>query len=397
MPSPPILDLETLLTPIEGDNPSGESLRYAGTYDAIQEARRSDDELDRGEWVREVKTADWQGVVDLATEALATRSKDLQIAVWLIEGLVKRHGFAGLRDGLRLLWELQARFWDSLHPQMEEEEDIEFRTAPLEWLNDKLPPSIVQIPVTQGLGGETYSWLRWEESRMVDNLGRRDEEAMQAAIAEGKITGEQFDKAMETTPLEYYRALFEDLNQVGEEYDQLDKVVDDKYGRAGPSLMGVKKVVEECRTLIEDILKKRGGLEPDQPTLVTPAEPETGPEAKAATGQASESTPGQAAPRPVTAAALPLEPQDRADALRRLAAVAEYFRRTEPHSPVAYLVQRAVRWGGMPLEDWLQYVIHDATVLDSVRETLGLNDTVNSGTPAYQDEYQEQQQGDNQE
>ena len=69
--------------------------------------------------------------------------------------------------------------------------------------------------------------------------------------------------------------------------------------------------------------------------------------------------------------AVPLEPQNRADALRRLAAVADYFRKTEPHSPVAYLVQRAVRWGEMPLEEWLQDVIHDEDVLGQLREMLG--------------------------
>jgi type VI secretion system protein ImpA len=70
-----------------------------------------------------------------------------------------------------------------------------------------------------------------------------------------------------------------------------------------------------------------------------------------------------------------LAPQSRADALRQLAAVADYFRRTEPHSPVSYLVQRAVRWGEMPLEAWLQNVIHDESVLDQLRETLGLKDS----------------------
>ncbi len=71
---------------------------------------------------------------------------------------------------------------------------------------------------------------------------------------------------------------------------------------------------------------------------------------------------------------VPFAPQDRSDALNRLAAVAEFFRQTEPHSPVAYLVPRAVQWGQMPLEDWLREVISDDAVLARVRETLGLKD-----------------------
>ncbi len=63
--------------------------------------------------------------------------------------------------------------------------------------------------------------------------------------------------------------------------------------------------------------------------------------------------------------------RSRQDALKRLSDVAEFFRKTEPHSPVSYLVQRAVKWGNMPLDNWLQEVIKDETVLGNLRETLG--------------------------
>ena len=85
-----VVDLNALVAPISGDKPAGESVRYSGIYDAIQEARRADDELPMGDWQREAKTADWLTVINLSTEALANKSKDLQLAVWLAEALVKR-------------------------------------------------------------------------------------------------------------------------------------------------------------------------------------------------------------------------------------------------------------------------------------------------------------------
>ena len=72
MASPLILDFEMLLAAIPGDNPSGESLRLTAPYDAIQEARRADDDLDQGAWVRDTKVADWPAVIKIATEALVT-------------------------------------------------------------------------------------------------------------------------------------------------------------------------------------------------------------------------------------------------------------------------------------------------------------------------------------
>jgi type VI secretion system protein ImpA len=368
MPSPHILDVEPLLAPIPGDNPAGADVQYDGTHDAIREARRSDDDLDQGEWVRETKTADWQGVIELSTQALTTRSKDLQIACWLTEALAKRHGFTGLRDGMALLAQLLERFWESCYPTIDDD-DLEGRAAPLVWLNDKLPASIRQIPLTQGINGERYAWLQWQESREVDNLGRRDQAAMAAAMAEGKISGEQFDKAVETTPLSFQQTLLEDLNQLWQSYEQLDQCAETRFSREAPSLLGVKAAIQDCRTLVTEIVKRRGGLtaEPEPKPAVVQA-----PEAVSPAVAPAVAAPSQWRPRPE---GLTLEPVDRADALRRLSAIADYFRKAEPHSPVAYLVQRAVRWGEMPLEQWLQDVIRDEGVLGHLRETLGIKDS----------------------
>jgi type VI secretion system protein ImpA len=229
------------------------------------------------------------------------------------------------------------------------------------------------------VSGEYYAWLHWKESREVDNLGRQDQEAMAAALADGKITGEQFDKTVDGTPLAYYRTLFEDLSQLVQEYEQLDRVVDGRFGRQAPTLRELKEAIEVCRQLVADILKKKGGLEPEPTPSAPEPKAEPGFFGRLLRGMEEQpplerQSPAERSMRDQPPAVVSLMPQDRADALRRLAAVAEYFHRTEPHSPVAYLVQRAVRWGEMPLEEWLRDVIHDESVLGQLRETLGLKD-----------------------
>jgi type VI secretion system protein ImpA len=212
----------------------------------------------------------------------------------------------------------------------------------------------------------------------MDNLGRRDQAALAVALADGKIMGEQFDKAIEATSPAFYKTLFEDLNQTWEEYERLDWVVEEKFGQEAPSLLQLKQAMENCRVLIGEIAQKRGVLEPEP----TPREPEPTPASVAE----RDTEPSPSLQRPSQPAislpqgAIPLEPQNRADALRRLAAIADYFRRTEPHSPVAYLVQRAVRWGEMPLEAWLRDVIANEDVLARVHETLGLKNSDTGST-----------------
>src|SRR3954471_10995616 len=129
MATPPILDLESLLVPIAPDSPSGRSLAYEPEYDALREARRFEDDTLQGEWQRKAKTAQWDSLIDLGTEILRSRSKDLQVAAWITEALTKLHGFAGLRDGLRLLRRLQQTFWDSCFPEIDDG-DLEARQGP---------------------------------------------------------------------------------------------------------------------------------------------------------------------------------------------------------------------------------------------------------------------------
>jgi len=383
MPSARTIDLDRLLAPIPGNSPSGESVRFAGPYDAISDARRADDDLNQGEWKRDAKIADWAAVKKLATEALATKSKDLQIAAWLAEALVKLHGFPGLRDGLELLIGIHQQFWETFFPE-QEDGDLEARAGKIEWLNDRLTMAIREIVLTP-TDGAAYSFNRYQESRTVDELGRKNPDAIQVAMKEGKITGEQFDKVVAGGSRIFYEGLFADINQSVEQCGKLSAVVDEKYGKDAPSLLAIKKALEDCADLLGPILKAKRQMEPDQPAteaLGNGMDPghqtaEIGHESATPVDQIVNLAPARLI-QPNGTAGLST-PTDRAEALGQLEKVAEYFHRTEPHSPVAYLVQRAVRWGRMPLAEWLTDVITDEGVLTRIRETLGIKGSDEGG------------------
>lgn len=357
-----VIDVAAILQPIAGDNPAGKDVRDGKDFDVLKEARRQDEVLNQGDWKRDTKVADWPKAIQIATKILTEHSKDLQVAVWLVEALVKRHGYAGLRDGLKVLQGLHAKFWDGLYPAIEDG-DLEFRSGKLDALNKLLPFAVNNVPLVRAGDGTVYTYVHYKESQDIENLRRAaadDSEKrrqLEEALQEGKLDGEKFDKAVAGTPLAHCKALLEQLSECWEAYEQLDQVLDEKYGEAAPSLRAVKDAVGECRSLMNSIVKKKGGV---AETLEAGAEAE---ESGAAGGTAIG-----------VAFSGGVEPRDRSEALRRLAAVAEFFRKTEPHSPISYLVQRAARWGEMPLEEWLREVIKDDAVLGGVRETLGIKE-----------------------
>src|SRR3546814_3699266 len=63
---------------------------------------------------------------------------------------------------------------------------------------------------------------------------------------------------------------------------------------------------------------------------------------------------------------------NKAAAIRALGEIAAWFKRVEPHSPVSFLLERAVLWSDTPLDQWLAEVVPDESNLDGIRSRIGL-------------------------
>lgn len=348
--SPEVIDIEALLSPIAGENPAGESLQYTPVYDQIKEARRSEDPLSQGDWQRELKVADWDEVISLTTDALANKTKDLQICGWLAEAIVKKFGFPGLRDGLNLARGVQERYWDTLYPEMEEG-DLEARANALALLDRQSAMAVREIAITRS---PAYSFLVWEKVKVDGSTAPvpSDGSAPGDGGGETPITLDDFEKARGASRRAFYEDQLAVVNECWKAFEALDKVMDERFARQTPGLGDLKATLDKVRDWVDKTTREKRLEEPDGGVGGTD-------EAGSEGGVASAS------------GAI----RGRQEALRRLSDVADYFRRTEPHSPVSYLVQRAIAWGQMPLDAWLGDVIKDGALLENLRETLGLKST----------------------
>ena len=328
---------DDLLNPIPGENPSGANLRYAPVYDKIKEARREDDDAPQGEWAHERKVADWKQVIKLAGEALATQSKDLQLAAWLTEAALRTEGFPGLLSGLKLLHGLVENFWETLYPELEDG-DAEMRAAPLDWVGSRLDQAVHQVGITRS----GLDWFQFKQSRQLgyeaDAAATTEKtEARAQAIAEGKVTGEDFDSAFSATPKAFYVESKQDLDGCLEAIEALSGVCEPKFGVTPPGFSGLRGALEEVRSTVNSLLQKKRELEPDE-------EPEAAaaPEGETIAADSDDSADG-ATPR--ARKTVSAEPADKDDAFSRVAAIAKYLRREDPYSPAPYLMLRGLRWG----------------------------------------------------
>lgn len=353
---------DNLLNPIPGPHPSGEYLRYAATskrdathfYDKIEEARREEDAV--SDWNEGGKKADYDQVIKLATDALANRTKDVWIASRLTEALLKKHGFEGFKEGLDLLRGLLENFWDGVYPELEDG-DAELRAMPLEWIATRFGNELRRVPLTRPkppLTKSGFNWFDWEPTNGIPteeaaSANESDRAKRNEAIAEKRVTPEEFGDAFAATPKSDYKAWAASLDGIDEAIDALDGVCKEKFGSLAPSYEDLRRAIDnDLKRAVRVLLKAKLEVDPDpvEETAETPAEAPvaeevTGPHAAVQAGEEASAAPRSAA----RGATLTSEPVDRDDAIRRVQVVARYLRQQEPYSPVPYLILRALRWG----------------------------------------------------
>jgi type VI secretion system protein ImpA len=345
---------DDLLSPISGENPSGANLRYEKVYDQIKEARTEDDDtLPTGAWVRSAKKADYNLVIKLAGEALANKSKDLQLAAWLTEAHVKKEGIGLIQPCFKLFQDLQEQFWDTLHPEIEDG-DVGMRAMPIEWAANRVASILREAPITR----DGLNYFQYKESRTIGyeaeaeyNDAKRDQRAQ--AINDGKVTGEDFDKSLNATPKSWYVQMEVSFQSSLETLEELQIYCEGKYGDDGPGFSKLRTSLEEVGQVVTGLLNEKRKTEPDAPAPDEEAEePEPEPEMAA---EAEAAPVAKAKPSKSMSA----EPVDKDDAFARVQACAKFLQKDNPGSPVAYLLQAALRFGetreagGWPAWDFL--------------------------------------------
>lgn len=340
------MDIDQLLLPISASAPCGEDLSFSADFDEIAEMRREDDPtIDQGEWVTALKVADWAGVRDRCGALLASRSKDLRLAMWWSEAATLTAGYAGLQQGLTLCSRLCERYWNDLYPQPEDG-DMELRVGNLRWFLGRLVFLSTAAPVTRSRGGS------YTLQQML--TARAQTASPDKPLPPEALTLDKFNRSLRDTPKDEVRATLAALEGCQQALSDWQTVIDAGLGADGPSFVGAREALAAARHELQRLAREAGAVAG----------------AAAAEEPAAEAAGGSAVPAGAVTVAGPL--RSRAQALAQLREVAEFFRATEPHSPVAYLADKAVQWGDMPLHVWLRTVLKDAGALAHVEELLGV-------------------------
>jgi len=313
-----IVDVDALLAELAADAPCGPNLEYDPAFLELEQSALGKPEVQYGNTIVPATPPEWKLVKKQAIDLLA-RTRDLRVAMPLVRALLALHAMPGFADGVRLLDRLVSERWDSVHPQLDPDDDNDptLRINSLAMLADAatVVRDIKETPFIQlpGLGPLSVHVLEQAAGEAPVPNG-------QTAIAQASI-----EAALGDVPA---AALVEAANAVTLAHDSVVNIEVALVRQVGSShalnLDALTRQLRRMRDLLASHLPQAGNAD---------ATPDA-----ATTGAAADGAAAASSGAPISG-----EIGSRADVVRMLDKILAYYRRHEPSSPVPMLLERAKR------------------------------------------------------
>ena len=351
-------DLEAILAPLAGDPPTGADLRQDYTpnsiYFRLRDARAGARDAERQAETQEGDdglTALWRPVATLAIGALKSNAKDLEVATWLTEALVRIAGLRGLAAGASVIAGLVDRYWEGVFP-MPDEHGMETRLAAVAGLSGQgadgtLMQPLRKITLFRRPDGSPFSV--WQYQATLELSAISDPARRAQRVEAGIVPFDEVEKEARLAGAAHWSAQRGVLAETLACWKEMERVLDEKAGQASPS-------GNRVRELLQLMLEISSRFAPQDPA----ADPETasGAGASAGNGAAPVSAPGAIA--------------GREQALRQLADVAAWFKHNEPNSPIGFTLDEAARRARLAWPELVAELVSDETARQALLTSAGM-------------------------
>jgi type VI secretion system protein ImpA len=322
------IDIESLLMEVSPEAPSGEmDLGDDPAFIDLAIAIEGTPEREfGGKIMQEAKEPDWSNIQKAALELLS-RGHDLRVAMFLTRALLRTDGFNGLSGGLALLHGLIDRYWESLYPRLDPEDNHD----PIQRIN-----ILAALSEGEDILGPLKKMALCKSPRMGQYCFR------DILIATGKIDATPNDKSPAPTMADIEAAfidtedqeLSQNMTAIAAARRQLtrlqaclDETVADPYSSTVPDFKQLSEVLAEMNAILDKQLQQR---EPTQ-TATQHQEANTNPGDDVSSGAGNT---------PLIQGTLNAI-NSRKDVIHLLDQICRYYQQHEPGSPVPLLLKRA--------------------------------------------------------
>lgn len=372
--------IDTLIAPIDGSHHGvGEDLIFDPRVDAIIAARQEDDPLlAQGNWVTELKIADWDFVKEQCADLLSRTSKDMKLALWYVDALSHTDHLAGISHGISLLQALNDEYWLTMYPPLDGEEDsMDIRAGLLSWFVKTLTDDLKQLSLSDTKAGN-YNYNYY--------LTARDHDKQRQQNPDGETPNQlilsDYNHAIKNSSELWQQTLMTNLMTVIEQWQSLTDQLNDLMGMDAPVFAPVTDLLAALSQHLRSLL-------PESTINVDGAGTENNNTADVIENEESILDNGGQASNSTNAKPTSFNPSNRdhqsnrRQALKLLGQIQDYFATNEPHSPVTFLLGRAIDWADMPLDQWLTHIIKNEDQLATLSDMIGIQPKRESSDDGY--------------
>jgi type VI secretion system protein ImpA len=356
-----------LLEPIDTAHPCGKSLRFnndfACPYYQLKSLRTQARAKERvrmqeGE-LKLLSVIDWQPVADLAAKLLKEQSKDLEICSWFLEAKTRLEGFSGLSDGLNLLSGLIEKFGIELFHQ--QTDGMEVQLNAVQGLSGETQPGtiimpLLSLPVINSAGREVATW---QYQKACELEKQKDGAARQKQLDQGVMELTFLKSLADTLDKNVGQQLFDQIKAALDALDRCMQVLTENFQERAPQWQQVQETLIIILNAVQDIYRLYEVSETQDQAQPTIKIQEDAPKLKSF--------------------------HDREAALQMIKNAAEYFLIHEIHSPVGYLLKRALRWADLELPELMQEILIDMNSKIDYSRVTGLEGFENNVMGHYEE------------
>lgn len=371
--------IDTLISPIDGSHHGvGEDLIFDPRVDAIIAARQEDDPLlAQGNWVTELKIADWDFVKEQCAELLSRTSKDMKLALWYVDALSHTDHLAGISHGISLLQALNDEYWLTMYPPLDGEEDsMDIRAGLLSWFVKTLTDDLKQLSLSDTKAGN-YNYNYY--------LTARDHDKQRQQNPDGETPNQlilsDYNHAIKNSSESWQQTLMTNLTTIIEQWQALTDQLNDLMGMDAPVFAPVTDLLAALNQHLRSLLPESA--------INADVAGEGNSTADVIENEESILDNGGRASNSTNAKPTSFNPSNRdhqsnrRQALKLLGQIQDYFATNEPHSPVTFLLRRAIDWADMPLDQWLTHIIKNEDQLATLSDMIGIQPKRESSDDGY--------------
>lgn len=332
---------EQLLTPISTNDGVGEWLRYDPIYHKIRDFRREDDDgTNREPWESELKHANWQEVERLCTKAISTKSKDLQLVLWLLEARFHLYGINDLPSGTDFLLKYIQTFWKNTYPIIDDDPAQEFRTHLIEAFLRSICEQIVlePLPELSQFFSSTITLAKCFEASSLEKNAKRGGDAadfFQKAILKGLITMDRIRNALREVSQEKGITKVNLIETTIKNLKIIDDFLEKNIGNESPRFDEILNLLDELKGLYNLCQKVNEETSTNKPETEINAKLSESEEVKGDNNKDKNVI------------------SDRAGVYNALRQLGDFLITLEPHSPSPALIKLVASWENKTLSQIL--------------------------------------------